>query len=85
MLKLVRTASDELYINDGEIILAAWVADSHHEKVIIRDAYGVLVKEAKLPIETDQGVRDEASDVIGDVGSNLWTRGGCASDDQWLT
>lgn len=79
MLKLVRTDADELYINDGEIILSRWIADSHHESVIIRDAYGGLIVREKVsasnPIETDQGERTSASDVINDIGSNWRTRG----------
>lgn len=84
MLKLVRTDNDELYINDGEIILARWIIDSHHEKVIIRDAYGGLIVESKIPIETDQGERTEASDVISDIGSNWRTRG-FSNYYQWVS
>jgi len=77
-LKLIRT-DDVLSINDGEIILAVWIIDSHHESVIIRDAYGGLIVKQKIsadnPIETDQGDRDNAADVIGDIGSNWRTRG----------
>lgn len=70
MLKLV-ASDDTLSINDGDMVLSRWVCDSHSGKIMVRDAFGFPITESKLPVETQNGIRTEASDVISDIGANF--------------
>jgi len=82
MTKIERI-DDVLYINDDEIILSRWVCDSHFDKVLLRDAFGYPIFEGKVPIETQEGIRADAADVVADLGANF-KESGFSNWYQWV-
>jgi len=67
MIKL-EIIEDSLHINDGKSILSAWNTIAYGDKIFLLDAYGKVIIISEPPVETHNGIRDDISDIVSDIG-----------------
>ena len=63
-----------LFVEDGDIELSKWISNDIHGMIVVRNAFGKIIFKSKVnsenPIETQNGTRTKASDVVEDIGSS---------------